>query len=424
MDEREARSRVDQREIRRQLYLKRKKAHQRKQLLVFGSLLLVMILLIVLLCRACASGGGEKPSDAPSEPTEPVVQAASATVVAVGDNLMHEQIVLSAQKADGKYDFSGLFTELKPTFSKADLACICQETILVDDVADTSNGLPSYGTISALADDIAAAGFDVVAQATEHSYDKGLSAIAQTKTKWNSLGVSALGIHESAEDAKQITVREVNGIKIAFLNYTYYDSEMTKAEEAYAVDYLEDTTAIAGQITAAKNQADLVIVFAHWGEMTTYAANDFQKTWAQFFADNGVGAVIGSHTHTLQPVEELTGSGGNKMPVFYSLGNYMSHMSRYYNMLGGMAELTVTKDDKGTRVSSYSLTPLMEVIDTSKGYRFYTVALSDYTDAMAKVHQLDGTDVANVQELYQTVFPTAPAPTPSESEGDTPTDPT
>lgn len=429
MDEHESKSRVDQREIRRQLYLKRKKAHQRKQLLVFGGLLLVMILLIVLLCRACASDGSEakQPTDTVEQPTEPVEQAKSASLVAVGDNLMHQQIVVSAQNSDGSYDFSGLYANLKEDFTAADIACICQETILVNDVADTSNGLPSYGTISELADDIAAAGFDVVAHATEHAYDKGLDGILQTKAKWNTLGVSALGIHDSAEDAESITVREANGIRIAFLNYTYYDDDMTKATEAYAVDYLDDTAAIAAQIAEAKAQADIVIVFAHWGEMTTYQANTFQQTWAQFFADNGVGAVIGSHTHTLQPVEELTGTDGNTMPVFYSLGNYMTHMSRYYNMLGGMAELTITKDSTGTRVSDYRLTPLVEVIDATNGYRFYTVKLSDYTDAMASTQQLEGTGVENMMELYHTIFPETQQTEqtePSQTDVGSPTEPT
>lgn len=432
MEERRNPNRVDQREIRRQLYLKRKRKHQQKQLLVFGSLILVLILLIVLLMRACAPVAEKKPIEtkptAPA-PTEPVVQSTSANVLAVGDILMHQGIIDSVRQSDGSYDFSGLFANLKDEFTAADLACACMETILVENENDTSNGLPLYGTTSSLAPAIQAAGFDVVAQATEHAYDKGLDAVRFTKSTWNGLGVSAIGIHDSEADAQTVTVREVNGIKIAFLNYTYADSETVKARENYAVDYLESENAIAQQIAAAKQQSDIVIVFAHWGEMTTYEANDFQKTWAQFFADNGVGAVIGSHTHTLQPTAQITGANGNTMPVFYSLGNYMTHMSRYYNMLGGMAELTVTKDESGTRVSAYRLVPLVEVIDTTgSGFRFYTVKLADYTSEMAKSHQLDGTSVDNIQELYQAIFPLEQPPAesnPGESSSapDTPSEP-
>lgn len=426
MDANQSPNRVDQKEIRRQLYLKRKRKHQQKQLLVFGSLLLVLILLIALLFRSCTSAEKKPAESTPSvqpAPTEPVSQSSTATIVAVGDNLMHKGVVDSVRQSDGSYDFSGIFAKLKDEFTAADIACICQETILVENESDTSNGLPYYGTTSDLAPAIQAAGFDVVAHATEHTYDKGIDAIRFTKSTWNNLGIAALGIHDSEEDAQKITVLEANGIKIAFLNYTYSDDEMRKATESYAVDYLDDQQAIAAQIAEAKSQSDIVIVIAHWGEMTTYEANDFQKTWAQFFADNGVGAVIGSHPHTLQPTDQITGANGNIMPVYYSLGNYMTHMSRYYNMLGGMAELTVTKDDMGTRVTSFRLVPLVEVIDTSSGsFRFYTVKLSDYTDTMAKAHQLDGTSVDNIRELYESIFPNDPASQPTD-EPPAPTDP-
>ncbi len=436
MNTRETRTKTDRKPTRKQQYLKRKRKHQQKQILVFGSLVLLLIVLIALLVHSCSAG--EEPKETkPSTPVattleEPEESAKTATVLAVGDNLMHQGVVDSVRQSDGSYDFTEIFARLKDEFSAADIACFLQETILVEDEEDTSNGLPYYGTTSDLAAAVQEAGFDVVAHATEHAYDKGLDPIVFTKSTWDKLGVKALGIHTSEEDAKNVTVLEANGIRVAFLNYTYFDDEMPKATESYAVDYLDDQQAIAAQIAAAKEKSDIVIVIAHWGEMTTYEANESQTTWAQFFADNGVGAVIGSHPHVLQPVELLTGKDGNVMPVYYSLGNYMTHMSGYYNMLGGMAELTITKDASGTRVTAYNLTPLVEVIDTSgSGFQFYTVKLSDYTDEMAKNHQLDGTGTENITELYQSVFPNAPVTgtgavigdSPTTSGGTNPTDP-
>lgn len=440
MDQQRPSPQPARREQRRQALMARRKAHRRRMLAVFGSLTLILVLLVALLCHFC--GGTEEPkkpdastpsSDQPQTPipSEPVVTPAkTATILAVGDNLMHEQIVVSSQNADGSYDFSGLFERMKPTFQGADLAILCQETILVENEEDTSNGLPYYGTTASLAPAVQAAGFDLVAHATEHSYDMGLEAVAFTEKTWNDLGVTPLGIHGTEESAEKIAIHEVNGIRIAFLNYTYADGDMLKAEEDYAVDYLQSTDPIARQITAAKSQADAVIVVAHWGEMTTYEANDFQKTWAQFFADNGVAAVIGSHPHTLQPVQTMTGSNGNQMPVFYSLGNYMTNMGSYYNMLGGMAQLTITKDANGTRVSAYSLTPLMQVVDTTDGYEYYTLPLSDYTEEMAETHNLDQTSPKDMEELYRSVFPqdvnvvldggTGNQPAPSDSQ---PSDP-
>lgn len=418
----------DRREARRKAALARKRRHQKRMLTTFGSLILIMALLLIPICRNC---GGEKITETQPQPTEPEtsvtqpqhVPVAQATLLAVGDNLMHEAIVRSAQLSDGSYDFSPIYAQMSQQISQADLAILCQETILVENEEDTSNSLPYYGTTNQLAPAIAQAGFDVVAQATEHSYDMGMDAITYTKNLWSSLGVSTLGIHDSQDDAAQIVVREVNGIRIALLNYTFADNDTERPEQAYAVDYLENADAIAQTIALARAQADAVVVVAHWGEMTTYEANEFQKTWAQFFADHGIAAVIGSHPHTLQPVELLSGSEGNTMPVFYSLGNFMTDMSSNYNMLGGMAGLSITKDSLGrTYLSSYRLTPLMETIEQTEDgeYVYRVLPLADYTEDMASKNDIEDTGVDAMEQIYRNVIPTdvdvtLPAPEADEA---------
>lgn len=385
-------------------YLARKRKHQRKQLIVFGSLTLILLLLIGLLIRGFIKTES-KPieSEAPTTvPTEPVQTEKIVNLIAVGDNLMHEAIVDSVRTEDG-YDFSPIFAKMKSDFTNADIACLMQETILVEDDDETNNSLPYYGTSKALAPAVQAAGFDVVAQATEHSYDMGLRAIQFTKSTWKDLGVACLGIH--AEENEAISIVERNGVRIAFLNYTYLDDEVLQADEDFAVDYLQDKDKVAGQIEAAKNQSDMVIVLVHWGEMTTYEANEEQQSWAQLFADAGVGAVIGSHPHVLQPTAQILGKNGNIMPVFYSLGNYMTDMGSNYNMLGGMAQISIVKNESGTFVTSYRLVPLVEVIDESEYpvQRFYTVKMADYTEEMEDAQQLPDTDAETLMDLYESI---------------------
>ena len=60
-----------------------------------------------------------------------------------------------------------------------------------------------------------------------------------------------------------------------------------------------------------------------------------RRTGAQFFADHGVGLIIGTHPHVVEPVDVITGVSGNKMPIFYSLGNSVSSQKDNFNMLGG-----------------------------------------------------------------------------------------
>ena len=180
-----------------------------------------------------------------------------------------------------------------------------------------------------------------------------------------------LGIHDSQEDADRIRVIERSGIRIALLNYTY-GTNAGQPRQPYVVDYLWDRAKIAGDIARAKELSDLVLVFPHWGTEGMFTPDAQQREWGQFFADQGVGAVIGGHPHTLQPVELLTGKDGNEMPCFWSLGNFISHMAKPENMLGGLARLTITKDSSGTYVSDYSLAPTMTWVfhGTGRDYRF------------------------------------------------------
>ncbi len=98
-------------------------------------------------------------------------------------------------------------------------------------------------------------------------------------------------------------------------------------ENPNIVHLLEDEEKICGDIAEAKNDADIVIVFAHWGTEYAEEPDDFQKHWAQGFLDSGVDILIGMHPHVIQPYEVLTDDNGHNMLVYYSLGNF-SALSR------------------------------------------------------------------------------------------------
>ena len=60
-------------------------------------------------------------------------------------------------------------------------------------------------------------------------------------------------------------------------------------------------------------------------------------------------------THTLQPVELLTAADGRDVPVYYSLGNFLSHQKEKMNLLGGMAKRHHCQRRGRTHVSEYDL---------------------------------------------------------------------
>lgn len=108
------------------------------------------------------------------------------------------------------------------------------------------------------------------------------------------------------------------------LNFTY-GLNNSMPEKRWMIDMLSSQETVCSRIEQAKQAADFVIVFPHWGTEDTFSPDNDQLTWAQAMADAGADLIIGGHTHTLQPVELLTASDGRDVPVYYSLGNFLSH---------------------------------------------------------------------------------------------------
>ena len=225
-----------------------------------------------------------------------------------------------------------MYQDIRPIVQQYDLAAINQETIFVNDPAQYSN-YPYFGSPTAVGTALAEMGFDIVTQATNHCYDKLDRGILDTVGFWreNYPGMTVLGIHDSQADADTIRVVERSGIRLAMLNYTYGLNYSVPANK-YMVDTLDDPDKIAADIEKAKAKSDLVIVFVHWGTEDSTVPSADQRSWAQFFADHGVGLVIGSGPHALQPMQTVTGADGNEVPVYYSLGNFLSHQKDPLNM--------------------------------------------------------------------------------------------
>ena len=295
------------------------------------------------------------------------------TLVMVGDMLMHMPINRSGQRADGDMDFTHLFTYTKRMISEADLALVNQEVILGGDELRIS-GYPMFNTYYEVGDALADAGFDVVLHATNHAVDRGKDGLLNCISFWEEKypDIAYLGIQDSQEDRDNIYIFEKNGIKISVLNYTYGLNGLPLPEDMpYAVN-LMDKEQMAIDIAKAKELSDFVVVCPHWGTEYVLTASSYQKDYAQFFLENGVDLVIGTHPHVIEPVEMLFDDNGNKMLVYYSLGNYVNSTASEENdigkrMLGARAEVCIEKDEKGeVSIKEYKAHPIVTYVSANK----------------------------------------------------------
>lgn len=379
------------------------------------------VLLAVGLCVCCAGvlfaagtfgrvQNSSEEQQSASQPAEPVSAQKQPDAVlrlkAVGDNLIHDSIYKqAAQYADGNgYDFSPMYEHVAEMIADADLSFINQETIIAEKLYPLS-GYPRFNTPEALGRHMAEIGFDVVSVANNHMFDMGEEGLAAALDFWEEQGVTVFGAWRTEEAMQSPVLTEKNGITIAWVPMTEQTNGLSlPADTAMRYIRTDEFELMEQQIALARESADFVIVVPHWGTEYSLDANENQQALAQQFADWGVDLVLGSHSHTLQPVEWREGVNGNRTLVVYSLGNFIGNMLYPQNMVGGILDLDITKNGETGEVSITRAEILPTVIHyegLAKDIRIYPY--EQYTDELASRHgmeQLDAIyDVVPTQKL-------------------------
>ncbi len=329
------------------------------------------------------------PSEEIEPPIPPVVPMRSVHFSATGDNLIHDGIYLQAKsRAGGEgYDFTALYENVVPFYQQFDVNWINQETLITDELPPSS--YPTFCSPAALGKAAYDAGFRVFSLANNHIYDKGALGIAATRRFWGEMPSDALttGLFEGEADYDNIPMHEVNGVTIAYLAYTQYTNgiPIPAGAEAHVIMTSEEML-LERQIRRAKTLADFVVVGVHWGNEGSHIPTDAQRALAAKFAEWGAGAIIGTHPHVVQPIEWLDASDGRRVPVAYSLGNFVSSQAAAPNMIGLVFSFEITENEAGGfDALNPAATPVITHYDANyKNIREYLYR--DYTDALAAVH--------------------------------------
>ncbi|MFF9220227.1 CapA family protein [Streptomyces viridosporus] len=281
----------------------------------------VSILVAAGLTASCASGS-EEPQAKPG--------GRSFTVAAAGDVLIHPELVEQAAKdaeetgeGEAGLDFGPMFAGVKPVISKADLA-ICHMETPVGEPEGPFEGYPEFlvppQVLTALKD----VGYDTCSTASNHTYDHGMKGVRRTLDAMDELELGHTGSSRSAEEAERINIREVNGVKVAHLAYSWESFlNPTPEKQKWAFNRLS-TDEIKKAETRARDQgAEVVILSVHWGLEHYNEPSVPQLQLAQRLTEEtGVDLVIGHHAHVVQPIQKVNGTW-----IAYSLGNQIARHS-------------------------------------------------------------------------------------------------
>ncbi len=346
--------------------------------------------LVLLLAGGCAVSPLPPPEDISSQPQEqPSYQAPpepqnAITVLAAGDNLIHDVIYKqAAARGNGVYDFTYAYRQVAPLIAAADIALLNQETPVLG--SKPPQNYPRFSSPPELAQHMQRLGFDVVTHANNHMLDQGVAGLAESLSFWQQQNIPVAGVYPTGQP--QPVVLEAGGIRVAFIGLTQHTNGLPRPKDA-ELDFLltSQTEEIQAQLAAAKQQADFVIVTPHWGEENTHTPTAHQRTLAQQLADWGADAIVGHHSHTVQPVEYVTAADGRQVAVAYSLGNFISAMDNAQNMMGMLLELTLLRQADGSvTLDRLKVIPIVTHYETNM--RNVTVyPLSEYSEALAAGH--------------------------------------
>ena len=374
---------MEKRREKREAQRKRRQAQVRR-------MRLTMVLVVVLLA-ACGYGiyrltrsadSGEKvqqtvtvPTTEETKETLPIQKSPITTIhIKAAGDLNVTDAVVNAGMAVNSYDFSPVFKDVAAILSDADLTVMNFE----GNVCGAPYGSESTSAPAELLTALRGCGVDLLQMANSCPINNGLNGLTSTLRAIRAAGIEPVGAFSSSEEFKKskgYTMTEIQGVKVGFVSFTkgLGGRGMPAGSEDlvnilytdYATEYREiDKNRITSILKAMEEEKpDLTVALLHWGSEYN---DDISKTQTQIVSllkKNGVDVIIGTHPHTLQPIEFDKGTG---TLVAYSLGDFFGDANRGATNYSVILDLEITKDANAgtTKVTDYTLHPIYTVRET------------------------------------------------------------
>ena len=277
------------------------------------------------------------------------------TLLFVGDLMQHDAQIKAAKTTTG-YDYTDCFKHVKEEISQADIAVANLEVTLG---GKPYRGYPSFSAPDEFLYAVKDAGFDVLLTGNNHCLDRGSRGLERTILMLDSLDFAYAGTYVNEEERRERypLLVEKNGFRIVFLNYTYGTNGLEPVSPRI-VNYMDKEQMKEDIALARRMRPDVIIACMHWGIEYRLLPRKAEKDLADWLLAQGVDHVIGSHPHVLQPMEvKRDAHTPAKHLVVYSLGNFISNMSKENTDGGAMVRLELVKysDIVQMRSCDYSL---------------------------------------------------------------------
>lgn len=279
------------------------------------------------------------PTPAPT-PTQAEVRKEPIVLGFAGDvNLDEDSHPVAKYDAEGKGILGVLSEDLVEEMHAADIMMLNNEFAYSTRGVEESDKSYTFRADPSRVDILKEMGVDIVSLANNHALDFGSDALLDTFTTLDTAKIAYVGAGENMARAKAPIYFTVGDKTIAFVAA----SRVIFAMDWYATDTSPgmigtyDPALFLESIREAKDNADFVVAYVHWGVERKHYPENYQKVFARNYIDAGADAVIGCHPHVMQGLQFYKGK-----PIAYSLGNYWFNKSTKES---GMLKIYLEPDD-------------------------------------------------------------------------------
>lgn len=283
----------------------------------------------------------------------------TATISFVGDLMCHSTQFKYAMLRDSTYNFKPVYRYVKDYLNQADLTVGNLETVLGGDSINYS-GYPLFNSPDEYLTALKYAGFDLLITANNHSLDMGEYGIRRTieQIKKNKMLYSGTSLTKSERDSVKLI--DLNGIKLSLLSYTYgTNGNIIPKGKEYLINRINFNKIKNDIQKSEEKEADMIIVYYHFGEEYKREPSKYQKEIVDSTLKFGADIIIGSHTHTVQPIM-IKNQKNRKGFVAYSLGNFISNQRWRYSNGGVILSIKIIKNlyNKSSSIEKVSYLPM------------------------------------------------------------------
>ncbi|MEG4045651.1 CapA family protein [Microcoleus sp. Pol17_C1] len=298
-------------------------------------------------------------------PVKPKSEIKEATLIAVGDIMMHSTQTRSGYDAKKKtYNFDTFFAPVKSILSTGDWVIGNLETPLAGEDAGGYTGYPLFNAPAQLADAAKKAGFNILTTANNHALDRGEKGVIRTIANLSDRKIASTGTATSAAEASRTLISTKNNISLALLAYTYGTNgiPIPKGKD-YLVSLIDEKKIVKDIAKARKQGTDIIAISLHFGDEYQRQPNTQQKQLVENLLKAGADIILGSHPHVVQPYKIFKFPGKNgktrKAVAIYSMGNFISGQNKKYTDLGVILQVNLRKKfpEKTTEITEVKTHP-------------------------------------------------------------------